>query len=205
MQENTNCLIISILFSHFTPRDATLGNSLMHVLVRMTYEKTNGKFMMRLSCCLKWEKKTNMLKWSIHLKLFWKEKYDLRKRFQNKQTNKLVETDRAFACSVCGVRAPRRLADLPHVRHNNFAHSINRIIVFCRCRCTCRRPCANFPMKNAAITMIWLVEWRKRIYEHFNKLYKRQFLVCSPSSLQKQCCFFGIRVSGTFANIAFST
>ena len=94
MQENTNCLIISILFSHFTPRDATLGNSLMHVLVRMTYEKTNGKFMMRLSCCLKWEKKTNMLKWSIHLKLFWKEKYDLRKRFQNKQTNKQISGNR---------------------------------------------------------------------------------------------------------------
>lgn len=94
MPKNMICLIISILFSHFVLRDATLGNSLMHVHVRMTYEKTNGKFMMRLSCCLKWEKKTYMLKWSIHLKLFWKEKYDLRKRFQNKQTNKQISGNR---------------------------------------------------------------------------------------------------------------
>lgn len=43
VQKNMICLIISVLFSHFAPRDATLRNSLMHVHVRMTYEKNKWK------------------------------------------------------------------------------------------------------------------------------------------------------------------
>ena len=71
MQENMICLKISILFSHFTPRDATLV-VFARANVRTNYETNRRKIPMRTSCGLKWEKKKYMLKWSIRLPLFLK-------------------------------------------------------------------------------------------------------------------------------------
>ena len=67
-----------VLFSHFRPRDATLGNSFFQrssyarAHVRINYEETKGKFPRVASRGLKWENKTYKLKRSIgrHSALF---------------------------------------------------------------------------------------------------------------------------------------
>ena len=57
-----------VLFSHFRPRDATLGKSFFQMSsytrahVRITYEKDKRKIPMRTSRGVKWENKTYKLK-----------------------------------------------------------------------------------------------------------------------------------------------
>ena len=64
-----------VLFSHFRPRDATLGNSFSEMSsyarahVRITCEKNKSKIPIRKSHGLKWENKTYKLKRSIAMYL----------------------------------------------------------------------------------------------------------------------------------------